>query len=353
MILNDKELEALIREEFSAAAPDNFDIILERIQSAREQKEREPSKRKHTVSNMMKLAWAAVLFLVLGTGIVGYRSTKIPTDVIQIDVNPSVAIEVNRYGDVVSYQGLNKDAAAVLEKEKAEANSPKDLVRGTVLSMIDEGYINKKENAILISVIGNNDKRTQKLEKIAVDAAVSTQKDSGIKLKVYKQHLRNQDTLKELANQYGISEGKAAFIQTIAGVIPEAQIDNLSTMSMSQLSSTVSEHLGDTGKAVEDVTPTEEPKESASPATPGASSTTPGSSNKPGTTTAPQPEETVTLPPKPTPTQTTAPDPTPTPMATIPPAVTEEPAPTSTQAPTPTPEVTTAPTIPPMEEETE
>ena len=206
----------------------------------------------------------------------------------------------------------NKDAAAVLEKEKAEANSPKDLVRGTVLSMIDEGYINKKENAILISVIGNNDKRTQKLEKIAVDAAVSTQKDSGIKLKVYKQHLRNQDTLKELANQYGISEGKAAFIQTIAGVIPEAQIDNLSTMSMSQLSSTVSEHLGDTGKAVEDVTPTEEPKESASPATPGASSTTPGSSNKPGTATAPQPEETVTLPPKPTPTQTTAPDPTPT-----------------------------------------
>ena len=68
MILNDKELEALIREEFSAATPDNFDIILERIQSAREQKEREPSKRKHAVSNMMKLAWAAVLFLVLGTG---------------------------------------------------------------------------------------------------------------------------------------------------------------------------------------------------------------------------------------------------------------------------------------------
>ncbi len=353
MILNDKELEALIREEFSAATPDNFDIILERIQASRNQKEQETRTNKRAVSNLMKLAWAAVLVLVLGTGIVGYRSTKIPTDVIQIDVNPSVAIEVNRYGDVVNYQGLNKDAATILEKEKAEATSPKDFVRGTVLSLIDEGYINKKENAILISVIGNNDKRTQKLEKIAVDAAVSTQKDSGIKLKVYKQHLRSQDTLKELADQYGISEGKAAFIQTIADVVPEAKIDSLSTMSMSQLSSTVSEHLGESGKAVEDVTPTEEPKETASPATSGSSSSTPGSSVKPVPTTAPKPSTTVTLPPKPTPTQTTAPDPTPTATATIPPAETEEPAPTATQAPTPTPDVTAAPSLPPMEEATE
>lgn len=346
MILNDKELEALIREEFNAATPDKFDIILEKIQSSQEQKTSSP--RKRTVSNLMKLAWAAVLFLVLGTGIVGYRATKIPTDVIQIDVNPSVAIEVNRYGDVVNYQGLNKDAASVLEKEKAEAGSPKDLVRGTVLAMIDEGYISKNENAILISVIGNNDKRTQKLEKIAVDAAVSTQKDSGIKLKVYKQHLKSQDTLKELADQYGISEGKAAFIQTIADVVPEAQIDSLSTMSMSQLSSTVSEHLGESGKTVEDVTPTEEPKESTTPA---GNSSTPTS--KPSVTTQPQPSETVTLPPKPTPTQTTAPDPTPTPTATIPPAVTEEPTPTATVAPTAPPEITTAPTIPPMEEDAE
>ena len=118
MILNDKELEALIREEFSAATPDNFDIILERIQASRNQKEQETRTNKRAVSNLMKLAWAAVLVLVLGTGIVGYRSTKIPTDVIQIDVNPSVAIEVNRYGDVVNYQGLNKDAATILEKEK-------------------------------------------------------------------------------------------------------------------------------------------------------------------------------------------------------------------------------------------
>ena len=80
MILNDKELEALIREEFSAATPDNFDIILERIQASRNQKEQETRTNKRAVSNLMKLAWAAVLVLVLGTGIVGYRSTKIPTD---------------------------------------------------------------------------------------------------------------------------------------------------------------------------------------------------------------------------------------------------------------------------------
>ena len=226
MILNDKELEALIREEFSAATPDNFDIILERIQSAREQKEREPSKRKHAVSNMMKLAWAAVLFLVLGTGIVGYRSTKIPTDVIQIDVNPSVAIEVNRYGDVVSYQGLNKDAAAVLEKEKAEANSPKDLVRGTVLSMIDEGYINKKENAILISVIGNNDKRTQKLEKIAVDAAVSTQKDSGIKLKITPKINPNGTVMLTAEEEYSqVNIGGQSMLVPMNGIYVDQNVD--------------------------------------------------------------------------------------------------------------------------------
>ena len=56
MILNDKELEALIREEFSAATPDNFDIILERIQASRNQKEQETRTNKRAVSNLMKLA---------------------------------------------------------------------------------------------------------------------------------------------------------------------------------------------------------------------------------------------------------------------------------------------------------
>ena len=353
MILNDKELEALIREEFNASTPDNFDIILEKINQTKTSNAPKGKVRRH-MSNVMKLAWAAVFLLVLGTGMMGYRSTVVATDVIQIDVNPSIAIELNRYGDVVHYQALNQDGQELADQMQEEKISASDMIRGTVLNLIDEGIINEDDNAILISVLGNNVKRTKKLEAMAVDAAVSTQSDSGIQLKVYKQHLKVQDQLKELAVQYGISEGKAAFIQTIADVVPDTELETLSVMTMSQLSTTVSDHLGggeDT--AVEDVTPTEEVKESASPSSGTSSTSTPKATATPKASVTPQPSETVTTPPKPSPTQTESPTITPTPTATLPPAVTEEPDPTVAPEPTTQPEPTTAPapSIDPIEEE--
>lgn len=349
--MNDKEIEALIREEFNAVTPRNFDSILEKIQTEQEtaKKQKRPGRRK-SVSNMVKVAWVAILLLVFGTGMVGYRSTTIPTDVIQIDVNPSIAIEVNRYGDVVACQGLGNKAKKMLKKQKFCADTAEQMVRSTVLSLIDDGYISKKDNAILISVIGNSPKRTEKLEQLAVNAAVSTQKDSGIKLKVYKQHLKEQGNLKELAEQYGISEGKAAFIQTIAEAVPETALETLSTMSMSELSSTVTDYLGGSSTGVEDVTPIEggtvlpatatpSPTKSAAPVTVEPTKT-PTVTVAPTTSATTSPSASVTTSP------TTSVSPTPTSSAE--PTETEDPV-TPTPTATATPTASTSPTVEPTE----
>lgn len=77
-----------------------------------EQRKKRNVRKRYPV---LKLALAAsCMLLLLAAG--GYSLYATPVSYISIDVNPSVELEVNRFGRVVSAEGYNEDGKNVLEQ---------------------------------------------------------------------------------------------------------------------------------------------------------------------------------------------------------------------------------------------
>ena len=72
-------------------------------------------RRRKTRSRAAKilLAAACAAFALLGVG--GYHVASTPTAFVDIDVNPSIGIELNRFDRVVSARAYNEDGAELLE----------------------------------------------------------------------------------------------------------------------------------------------------------------------------------------------------------------------------------------------
>lgn len=341
--MSDFEIEKMIREYYSEITPDDFDTIKNRCmeQKALPKEAKVTSFRpKKRNRGIIRLCLAAMLVLVLGAAALGVRARTIPTDVIQIDVNPSVEIQLNRFGEVVQCRALNNDAEEIVTTMQNKKSSVEEAVKNTVSGLIDRGYINQQDNAMLISVIGSNPNRAEKLEEIAVTTAQNTGKENGVELRIYQQHFQEEEQLKEIAEQYGISEGKAAFVQTVQETISETtdstDSDELYSMTVKQLDDTLVELSGtpvitaenedSETKAEESETPTPSSTQSASPTTPVTAPTTPTPTATPTptpTATAGEEDPIVTPEPTATPTPTATPEPE-DPILTPPPAVTDE-----------------------------
>ena len=89
-------------------------------------------KRKKP-SPVLRTAWAAAaccaLLLVVGLGL--YRT---PTSVISVDINPSLELEINRFGKVISVTGYNEDGTALAQELDMVVHMDYQQAMDTVLS---------------------------------------------------------------------------------------------------------------------------------------------------------------------------------------------------------------------------
>lgn len=149
---------------------------------------------------------------------------------VYIDVNPSVAIKLNRFERVCGVEYMNDDANEVLNGTDLRGRSASDALE-VVISLYDSaGYFD--ENAeIYISAVSyknkNSDKLLEKLrnkaEKIkgnknySVDTAVITKEE------------------KKLSEEAKISPGKYSVIMQVIEKYPEYTVEDLKDMKMSEL----------------------------------------------------------------------------------------------------------------------
>lgn len=89
-------------------------------------------KRKKP-SPVLRTAWAAAaccaLLLVVGLGL--YRT---PTSVVSVDINPSLELEINRFGKVISVTGYNEDGTALAQELDMVVHMDYQQAMDTVLS---------------------------------------------------------------------------------------------------------------------------------------------------------------------------------------------------------------------------
>lgn len=91
---------------------------------------------------ILALALAACCLLALGVG--GHQLYFTPTTVLSIDINPSMEMDINRFGRVISLNGYNDDGVALAAELNVENKSYSDAVdalmaNDTINDCLDRG----------------------------------------------------------------------------------------------------------------------------------------------------------------------------------------------------------------------
>ena len=232
-----KDTEQKIRQAFSNTVPDIRDSILSDCKSQKGAVIIMTDTNKRTFSPR-RLAGIAAAFLLLIGGMAGFRTYRANYSVastVSLDVNPSIEIQVNKKEEVLAVNPRNEDAQIVVGDMDFKGGNLDVAVNALIGSMLRNGYLNELANSILISV-DNQDpaKSTELQERLAneINAVLQSGTFDGA---VLSQSISADSKLRELADTYGITLGKAQLIQQITQQSAFYSFEDLVPLSINDL----------------------------------------------------------------------------------------------------------------------
>ncbi|MBR4023747.1 MAG: PepSY domain-containing protein [Firmicutes bacterium] len=217
----------------------------------------ETVRRSKTLVFRRFAAAAAVLVLLIGgvVGFNGYNVAKTVAATISLDVNPSIEINTNAKDRVLSVKALNEDAETVIGDMDFEGADLDVAVNALIGSLLRHGYLDEYKNSILVSVDNRDKDKGEAMRLKLLDEINGILKQDGIEGAVLSRISDDDDALEELAEKYGITEGKAALIQDIIAGKPGYSFEDLAKLTINELN-LISEspavelsHLQSEGKA--------------------------------------------------------------------------------------------------------
>lgn len=241
--MNDRNLEARIQSAVDHTTPDVLDRILAGceaqkgnvIQMTQSIQPQSPHKNRGRLFTMVALAAAVVL---LAGWFAGPRLAALfqgANSIVAIDVNPSIQLTVNDRERVVEAAALNADAEGILDGMELKGTDLKVAVNALIGSMVKNGYIDQLANSVLVSVENDDAAKGAALNEKIVAEIDQLLQSSAIQGAVVGQTLTGDDELRQLADSYQISTGKAALIQEILAKKPLLKFENLAGLSINEL----------------------------------------------------------------------------------------------------------------------
>lgn len=244
MAYTKKEIQRLLASAVEEETPD----VLPQILSARNQERgkvlsmtqavqnvQNQQKKKHTIRN-----WAigVAAALVLAAGLFGgyqYQSQFAVDTSVSIDVNPSIQLEVNRQEKVLSANPLNEDAQALLEGMELEGTNLKTAVNAVIGAMVQNGYLTDDTDSILLTVDNADADRGEAIQQELTQGINESLQQMSLSGSVFSQSLSSSSELEALASQYGISQGKAYWVQLLTQADSTLSADVLAQLSINDL----------------------------------------------------------------------------------------------------------------------
>ena len=233
--LNRKEIKACLKSAVMDLTPD----VLDRIDLSTPQIKEETPRTIFTIRRQVigTLVAACLCMVVLAGGAYTYRNGKVDS-VIGIDVNPSVELSVNKKNKVLAAEALNDDAEKIMADMDLKGVDLKVAVNAVIGSMVTNGYLNELDNAILVTVSNDSISKASSLRTAVVSDIKNTLEEKRLKAVVYDQQVIEEDQVKQLAKEYGISYGKAYFLKELI-----AQNSSLTMEDMKELAPLTMEEI--------------------------------------------------------------------------------------------------------------
>ena len=234
--MKNTEIQAGIRRVFAREAPDALDGILSDCENAKGTvMVMEKKKRNPWVMRTVGIAAAVALCVMGGFGAHLYGSRFSVASTVSLDVNPSIEIQVNEKEHVLKVDPKNEDGRKVVGDMDFSGSSLDVTVNALIGSMLRNGYLNENANSILVSVDSSDEAKGSALrDRLAgeINSLLQTDSFSGA---VLSQTVAADDSLQQLANEYGISLGKAQLIQELTAQNPTYTFNALAGLSINEL----------------------------------------------------------------------------------------------------------------------
>ncbi|MDO4267898.1 MAG: hypothetical protein Q4C73_05445, partial [Eubacteriales bacterium] len=268
--LNTDQLEAHLRSAVDALAPDIFDRLDLSVPQERPDSF-ESSARIVALQRRFRHALAgaaACVFISLaGGGAWHYQYQNIQVDsVIGLDVNPSLELSINRKQRVLKASPLNTEAEDILEDMDLKGVELNVAVNAVVGAMVTHGYFHELDNAVLVTVSNDSVRRAAALRASVVEDIERTLDENQVQAVVYDQQVIEKDEMKTLAEEYGISYGKAYFLKELIDQNDALTMDDmkeLSSMTMEQIAERIADsslELGEYAQKAPDPAQAAEPE---------------------------------------------------------------------------------------------
>ena len=230
--MNYDPIEAKLKSALQKATPDILDDILE---GCDREKGQVISMEKRKNKKLSRILSIAAVFVLLIAGVFLYKNFtgSDAAALVSIDVNPSIELEVDADERIIIARALNDDGKKVLSGMKLEGTDLNTGVNAIVGSMLKNGYIDELRNSVLVSVSGDGSIDTAALEAKLMQEVSSALDGAGA---VVAQNLDDiDDDTRKLAERYGLTVGKAAFIEKIIELNPTLKVEELAPLSINEL----------------------------------------------------------------------------------------------------------------------
>ncbi len=237
--MTNREAESRIKKAVEACTPD----VLDRVISQCTDKKGDVIVMTRKNNNFVRkfAAVAAALIVLVGAGAFGYNyhtATNTVASIVSIDVNPGVEMTLNKNAKVLEAKALNNDATKVLEGLELKGTDANTATNAIVGSLLKNGYIDELANSILISVEDKDNARGEKLQNELTKEINTTLEKASASAAILAQHTDSKND--KVAEEYGISAGKAALIEKIIAANPTYNKEELAKLSVNELNLIIS-----------------------------------------------------------------------------------------------------------------
>ena len=233
--MRNKAFERLYQQSAELTPRDELknDILTQAKQELSLHRVRDESKKsaKRALRRRRKI-WAPLLACFAAIAIIfstffGFYNENYQT--VYVDVNPSVALEINRFGQVNEVEYLNEDAKIALKGVKLKGKKAENALEKIIKAYEKAGYFDIEAD-LFISAVGKNKKTDKLLEKLEKRAdTVCADKNCSVNVsKCTKQE-------KEEAKDKNLSPGKYKLISEILEKYPNLTEEELRDKSMKYL----------------------------------------------------------------------------------------------------------------------
>lgn len=194
-------------------------------------KEAKSKSNRGKIVRFLASAAACLAICICSVGMIDHRTDA----TVYLDVNPSVELQINSRDKVLAANADNADGAVILEDMDLKDTDLDVALNAIIGSMVKHGYLNEAQKMILLSVDSKNEKRTEELRQqisAELNADLASFLGSG---SVLDQSIAATDDLKQLAQQYEITPGKALLLQRLIGENPNLDYAKLATLPINEL----------------------------------------------------------------------------------------------------------------------